>query len=144
MSEDIRWIQRFNNFQRAYTLLRQVIEDNKNILQLEPIVKEGIIKRFEYTYELAWKTLKDKMEHDGLTIDKISPKPLFKQAFQSKYINDIEIWLRMANDRNLTTHTYSFETFNKIIKSLQQDYFPLLTNFYDDLLVAVLNEQTDE
>lgn len=60
-NEDTRWKQRFLNFQRAFSLLREVIEQNEDICTLEAIVKEGIIQRFEYTFELAWKTLKDKM-----------------------------------------------------------------------------------
>ena len=88
MNEDIRWIQRFNNFDKAFSLLQEIIEKNEDITILEAIVKEGIIQRFEYTFELAWKTLKDKMIEDGLLIEKISPKFVFKLAFQSKYITE--------------------------------------------------------
>ena len=80
-NQDIRWVQRFENFHRAFALLREIVEESNNILELRPIVKEGIIQRFEYTFELAWKTLKDKMEHDGIVITKLSPKHVFKIAF---------------------------------------------------------------
>lgn len=76
---DIRWKQRFNNFQRAFLLLREAMEIEPDALsQLE---KEGIIQRFEYTFELAWKTLKDKMEFDGIVLDKISPRAVVREAF---------------------------------------------------------------
>ena len=120
MNQDIRWLQRFNNFKRAFALLREVIESTDDICALEAIVKEGIIQRFEYTFELAWKTLKDKMLADGLQIEKISPKYVFKTAFQSKYIDDIEIWMDMANDRNLMSHTYDFSKFDEILVKLKQ------------------------
>ncbi|MCK4907575.1 MAG: nucleotidyltransferase substrate binding protein [Spirochaetes bacterium] len=82
MDKDIRWVQRFNNFKRAFSLLREIIEENDDIIcKLELIVKEGIVQRFEYTFELAWKTLKDKMIEDGLSIDRISPKYVFKLPF---------------------------------------------------------------
>ncbi|NCA21862.1 MAG: nucleotidyltransferase, partial [Crocinitomicaceae bacterium] len=81
MEADIRWKQRFKNFSKAINLLREVRElDIKSLSQLE---KEGIIQRFEFTLELAWKTLKDKMEDDGLILDKISPKVVIKEAFQA-------------------------------------------------------------
>jgi nucleotidyltransferase substrate binding protein (TIGR01987 family) len=95
-NNDIRWKQRFANFQRAFLLLRQAIEsDIENLNQLK---KEGIIQRFEYTFELAWKVLKDKMENDGIMLDKISPKAIIKQAYQAKYIHEPESWLRMVGD----------------------------------------------
>jgi len=71
-SQDIRWQQRFDNFKRVFLLLREAMEsDRDNMSQLE---KESIIQRFEYTYELAWNMLKDRMEYDGISLDKISPK----------------------------------------------------------------------
>ena len=130
MDKDIRWVQRFNNFKRAFSLLREIIEDNDDICKLEPIVKEGIVQRFEYTFELAWKTLKDKMIEDGLSIERISPKYVFKLAFQSKYIDDVNLWLEMTNDRNLMSHTYDFSTFDVVLKKLQVEYFPLLEKLY--------------
>jgi nucleotidyltransferase substrate binding protein (TIGR01987 family) len=67
---DIRWKQRFSNFNRAFLLLREAMEnDMSSLSQLE---KEGIIQRFEYTFELAWKVLKDKMENEGILLTKVS------------------------------------------------------------------------
>ncbi|MBU0474521.1 MAG: nucleotidyltransferase substrate binding protein [Bacteroidetes bacterium] len=126
MDEDIRWIQRYNNFSKAFSLLKEIIESNEDITTLEAIVKEGIVQRFEYTFELAWKTLKDKMIEDGLLIDKISPKYVFKLAFQSKYIEDVDLWIAMTNDRNLMSHTYDFSTFDNVLVKLQKDYYPLI------------------
>ena len=80
MNKNIRWIQRFYNFKRAFLLLNKAFEKNlKDINQLE---KEGIIQRFEYTFELAWKTLKDKVENDGIILDKISPKAVIKKLMK--------------------------------------------------------------
>ena len=58
---DIRWKQRFNNFSKAYNLLKSVFEEKK-IEDLSLLEREGVVQRFEYTYELAWKTLKDYLE----------------------------------------------------------------------------------
>lgn len=62
---DIRWKQRFQNFKKAFLRLQEIVESKDNLSEFESIVQEGIIQRFEYTFELAWKTLKDRMEFDG-------------------------------------------------------------------------------
>lgn len=83
-------------------------------------------QRFIFAFELAWKTLNDKMVHDGLQAEKISPKYIFKLAYANKYISDIELWLAMIKDRNLLSHTYDFNNFNQFLTVLQKNHFPLL------------------
>ncbi|MBP9022004.1 MAG: nucleotidyltransferase substrate binding protein [Spirochaetes bacterium] len=134
MKEDVRWIQRFDNFNRAFLLLREIIDSSDDICSFESIVKEGIIQRFEYTFEFAWKTLKDKMIEDGLFIDKISPKYVFKAAFQSKYIDRIDDWLDMTNDRNLMSHTYDFLKLDPFLIRLKTIYYPCLDELYSYFL----------
>lgn len=125
MEKDIRWIQRLDNFQKAVNLLLEV--ESMDLGDLSQLEKEGIVQRFEYTLELGWKTLKDKMEFDGLILDRISPKVVVKEAFQSKYIDQIEVWLEMINDRNLLSHSYDLETFESVIPDIQSVYTPLLS-----------------
>lgn len=138
LNPDSRWQQRFQNYSRAFALLREAMEkDPASLSQLE---KEGIIQRFEYTFELAWKVLKDKMEADGLQLDQISPKAVIRSAYEAKYIDDGEGWLRMIGDRNLMSHTYNFQTFEKIILSIRQEYLSLFEQWYDCLLEEQLND----
>jgi nucleotidyltransferase substrate binding protein (TIGR01987 family) len=132
-NQDIRWLQRFANFKRAFLLLREAMEND--ISKLSQLEKEGIIQRFEYTFELAWNVLKDKMEHDGIVLDKISPKMVVKQAYAARYINDADTWLKMIGDRNLMSHTYDFVKFEAVIKSIASDYLPMLEDWYFELLV---------
>ena len=130
--QDKRWQQRFKNFQRAFLLLREALEKEPETLsQLE---KEGIIQRFEYTFELAWKVLKDKMEFDGLEINQISPKAVVRQAYAAKYLDDADTWLRMIGDRNLISHTYDFSKFEAVIITLRAEYLPMLDDWYLKLL----------
>ena len=136
---DIRWQQRLQNFSRAFKLLREIVEAHDDLTALEAIVKEGTIQRFEYTFELAWKTLKDKMEADGLELERISPRYVFKTAYQSKYIDDIDGWLKMAGDRNLMSHTYNFDTFDQVLITLKNEYFQLLS----DLHVSLIEQQLE-
>ncbi|WP_231872337.1 MULTISPECIES: nucleotidyltransferase substrate binding protein [unclassified Oleiphilus] len=134
---DIRWQQRFKNFQRAFLLLREAVESD--IASFSQLEKEGVIQRFEYTFELAWKVLKDKMEFDGIILDQISPKSVVRQAYQSKYINDAETWLRMIGDRNLMSHTYDFSKFEQVIDSIKISYLPMLDEWYTSLLEEIVS-----
>ncbi|MBK9151599.1 MAG: nucleotidyltransferase substrate binding protein [Saprospiraceae bacterium] len=125
MNQESRWKLRFANYQRALRLMQEIAElDLKKLSMLE---KEGVVQRFEFTLELAWKTLKDKMEYDGLILDSISPKRVLKEAFKNKYIDDIEMWLKMINDRNALSHVYDFEVFEEVLPDIQQKYIPLFT-----------------
>ncbi len=126
MEKDIRWKQRLDNFSKVVKLLEEI--QSPELKQLSQLEKEGIIQRFEYTLELGWKTLKDKMEFDGLVLDRISPKVVIKEAFQAKYIDQVDIWIEMINDRNLLIHSYDLETFEAIIPSIIKKYTPLLSD----------------
>ncbi|MCC5935524.1 MAG: nucleotidyltransferase substrate binding protein [Balneolales bacterium] len=131
MSKDIRWKQRFQNFTKAVNLLNQLAAAELDELSL--LEKEGFIQRFELTTELAWKTLKDKMEHDGFVLQQLSPKGIIRQAWQAKYLDDAEPWLRMINDRNLLTHTYDATLLVKTLPDVQQIYLPLFRQLRDNL-----------
>ncbi len=132
---DIRWQQRFANFQRAFSLLREAME--RDLSELSQLEKEGVIQRFEYTFELAWKVLKDKMENDGLILDQVSPKVVIKQAYAAKYIDRPETWLRMIGDRNLMSLTYDFIKFEAVIQSIAREYLPMLQDWYMGLLEEI-------
>lgn len=134
--QDIRWQQRFQNFQRAFGLLREAMD--QDISQLNQLEKEGVIQRFEFTFELAWKVLKDKMEHDGLVIDQISPRAVVRLAYQAKYIEDADVWLRMIGDRNLMSHTYDSAKFEMVLQAIASDYLPMLTDWQLGLLEDIV------
>lgn len=134
--QDVRWKQRFSNFSRAFTLLREACEsDIDAVSQLE---KEGVIQRFEYTFELAWKVLKDKMQDDGIQLDQISPKAIVRQAHVSGYISDGKAWLDMIGDRNLMSHIYDFSKFEVVVKTIQHRYLGVLEELYHQLIEAQL------
>ena len=130
--QDIRWKQRFENFHKAFLLLSEVIEQ-RDISQLTPLEKEGLVQRFIFTFELAWKTLKDKMTYDGILISKISPRYVFKLAYQKRYIDNIELWLKMIDDRNIMSHNYDEKNFNNLLKFLFQEYYPILKEFHNNI-----------
>lgn len=124
---DIRWKQRFENFEKAFILLRSSFEQEDEFSELE---KEGVIQRFEYTFELAWKTLKDYIEYNGITIEETTPRKVIKKAFESNVIKNGDLWIKMLVQRNLLSHTYDQETFDISIELIKNDYINLLEDFY--------------
>ena len=127
----VRWQERFVNFEKAF---RQLTDAVDRIDSLDDLAKEGLIQRFEYTLELAWKTLKDYLEAQEV-IAKF-PKDVIKQAFQTELISDGELWLEMLKNRNLLSHTYNetyfTESINKIIKSYYQEIKDLYNFFKNE------------
>lgn len=117
---EIRWKQRYENFQKVVEHIQEL--RNYDLAKLSELEKEGVIQRFEVTLELAWKTLKDKMEDDGIILDIISPKNVIRQAFQAKYITNIDSWLEMVGDRNLMSHTYDSEKFEEVVILILDEY----------------------
>ncbi|MBS4762572.1 nucleotidyltransferase substrate binding protein [Brachyspira aalborgi] len=127
--KEIRWKQRFQNFNRAYNLLNCALEEN-DIDDLSNLEQEGVIQRFEYTYELAWKTLKDYLEYNGVNITEITARSVFKEAYSSGIIKNSEIFIDMMLSRNLLSHTYDFNKFRDILIKVKKDYLPELSDLY--------------
>lgn len=125
--KEIRWKQRFENFDKSYKLLKKY--SNKPITtELE---RAGIIQFFEMTFELAWKVLKDYLESEGYTVK--SPRETVKQAFQIGLIDNGHVWIDALSNRNLTTHTYDDELANKMTNEILSAYIPELEKMYDKL-----------
>ena len=127
--ESLRWQQRFSNFEKAFLLLSGVFDD-KPLEQLSILEKEGVVQRFEYTFELGWKTLKDYLLSIGTALDAIAPKPVIKQAFAAGIINDGQGWIDMLESRNHMSHTYNHQRFEQEINTIATRYIPLLEATY--------------
>lgn len=117
-NKEIRWKQRFENLKKAFLQLTKAVEKLESLSDLE---KEGLVKRFEYTFELSWKTLKDYLESQE--VDAKFPRAVIKQAFHHEIIDDGDIWMEMLENRNLMAHTYNEEIFNQVVKNIASMYF---------------------
>jgi len=127
-NQDIRWKQRFQNFEKALGHLAEALE----IEQPDLLQKAGIIQFFEMSYELAWNTLKDYLEEQGF-IDVKSPRSAIKKAFEIGLIEDGHTWMDLLLDRNLTAHTYDEEKATEVEELIHEKYFPVLTELYETL-----------
>ena len=123
MNEDIRWQQRFSNYRKALAQLENAagLAAQRELSLLE---KQGLIQAFEYTHELAWKTIKDFLEHRGATEPIYGSKDATRQAFTVGLIGDGWTWMQMIRSRNLTSHTYDEKTVEEIADAILHDYLP--------------------
>ena len=122
---DIRWKQRFQNFEKAFLQLKEAIE-KENLNELE---KNGLIQRFEFTIDLAWKVMKDFLEDKGFSF-KPSPKDVLRQAQQAGYITYAQTLIDGITIRNDLSHDYSMEKFESAVTEVSNDIFPALEQLY--------------
>ncbi|MDA8139731.1 MAG: nucleotidyltransferase substrate binding protein [Desulfobacteraceae bacterium] len=122
--KDIRWKQRFQNFEKSFFLLERTLA----IKAPSEAEKGGLIQFYEMAFELAWKLMKDYLEEQGFTIN--SPRSAIKQAFQSALIEDGQQWLDALEGRNLMAHIYDESTAEKVVTAIRNTYFPILSQFY--------------
>ena len=91
------------------------------------IVRDAVIQRFEFTFELVWKALQLYLEHQGLECG--GPRATLKKAFTEGLIatpEEADVWLQMLDDRNLTSHAYDEALATRIYRHVAQDYVTLL------------------
>lgn len=136
MTSDIRWKQRFDNFDRAFVLLREVRD--RGVDSLSQLEKEGAIQRFEVTFELAWKTLKDYLEESGVLVNPVTPRNVIKEAFAAKLLpdaTDAQVWIDMMLHRNLLSHTYDIKVFETVLHAVAEHYFPAFDRLHEFFLL---------
>lgn len=136
--ETPRWKYRFDNYKRAFILLREAIEqiDEGGLSQLE---KEGLIQRFEYSMELAWKVMKDYLESENIVFDQITPRVVIRKAFEAKLVSDGQTWMDALDARNKMSHTYDFHKFEEVIEQIQQRYLGVM----DELHIFLLEKASE-
>ena len=127
---ELRWKQRFENFKKANKNLLETAEeiDKSN---LNKIYTMALIQAFEMSFELAWKTMKDYLENDGILTD--SPRTTIKEAFSSRLIEDGQLWINMMESRNKTSHTYKEEFASVVAQEILDNYISLLSKLEQTL-----------
>ncbi len=128
--QEARWRQRLRNFGTALAQLeRAVAKDSYTELELA-----GLVQTFEFTFELAWKTLKDRLQEGGVTA--IAPRDAIRKALESELISpeDTETLLFALDKRNLLSHTYREEIAREAEGLITLQFAPALRNVHDELL----------
>lgn len=120
-----RWHLRHDNFRRALALLQEAVAAQK-IGRLSDLEREGLIQRFEYTWELGWKSLRDFLFATGIEMTSAVPANVIRAAFQAGLIEDGEAWMEARTARNRMAHEYNRAAFEAIVVAIANRYLPLL------------------
>lgn len=120
-------LQKCENFCKAVTRLSEALDE----LALNPastVIRDGVIQRFEFTFELAWKSIREYLEDQGSDMSGIVfSKQVFKAAYAAEIIHDEQVWLDMLTSRNITSHVYDDEQAAKVVASIRERFLPPLT-----------------
>ena len=138
--QDIRWEQRFSNYNKALLKLEEAVilfkkkyfeggELNEDLVDNETeLLKEGLIQRFEYTHELAWNVMKDYAFYQG-NADVGGSRDATREAFTLNIIENAHVWMEMIKKRNITSHTYNEKVAEEIFDVIVSDFFPAFNEF---------------
>ncbi len=135
MEEKKRWLQRFSQYEKAMSQLRSAIQ-KKDLNDLEIA---GLIQYFEFSFELAWKSMKDFLYENGVT--SIYPREIIKESFNFGIIEDGDIWLDMLEKRNLISHTYDEKNAETAFFLITNQYFVELEKLYNYLNVKATSNK---
>ena len=124
---DIRWKQRYSNFQRALAQFSEAVELSKQ-RPLSRLEQQGLIKGFEFTQELAWNVMKDYFEYQGNTAITDS-RDAIREAFQRRLIEDGEAWMETIVSRNRSSHTYDENTAKQLVELITTRYLNIFNAF---------------
>lgn len=122
---DIRWLQRYSNFHKACQRLIEVTESGITVDDLSELEQEGLVQRFEYTFELSWKVMQDLLTYKGYEF-MTGPNGALKMAFEDGLITDHDGWRLMAKSRNTLSHVYDEDEATAIVGLIFTKYAPLL------------------
>jgi len=127
-SSNIRWEQRFSNYRRALALLEEPC--TRGALNLSRLEQDGFARVFEFTFELAWKTIKDFLQFSGIDVSQF-PRDIIKQAFSAEIIKDGQLWIEMLDHRNGFAHRYDEAMLESWLLVIDEKYLPAFLQLRD-------------
>jgi len=123
-----RFSEKLEDFGKALERLKEGIQEEETA-----IIIDGVIQRFEFTFELAWKTLKEYLEYQGFSEKTGSPREVIQTGFAKGIIKDGEAWIKMMLDRNNVAHSYDEEKSRGVYQNIKVEYIDLLEELKDEL-----------
>lgn len=130
MINELRWKQRFQNFNNAYKTMCRTL-DRLETGPDDEVVQMALVQTFEFTYELAWNTLKDYLEKEGYT-EVTTPKVTIMKAIQAQLVS--QEWISVIQKRNLASHTYNESILEETVHYIKEEFYPLVKNLHDKLM----------
>ena len=119
-------LQKCENFCRAVVRLSEALAEYA-VTPGSTVIRDGVIQRFEFTFELAWKSLREYMEDQGAAMDAVFSKQVFKAAYAAGLIHDEQVWLDMLASRNVTSHVYDDTQAAQVVSAIRDRYISPLT-----------------
>lgn len=123
-SKDIRWKQRFQNFEKAFLFFEEIVKQES----YSPLEVGGLVQAFEFTFELGWKTIKDYLYEQG--IETRFPREALKQGFETGMIKDGHTWIHMLEKRNEFSHTYNSDVAEQAVDVIKHRYYDAVLQVY--------------
>lgn len=124
------------NLKKAYQRLEEVCRLYDGV---DDIIRDSVIQRFEFTYELTHKTLQEFMKYEGITLENSFPRTIYKKAYVNGLLEDEKLWLQLLEDRNKTSHMYSESLANEIANNIQGRYVEAIGK-----LVEIIGKHIEE
>ena len=122
--------ERIENFNRAYEIFTDAVQAYKSDKSVV-LMQMALIQSFEICFELAWKILKDYLSVKAVEV--FTPKDTIKSAFNAQIIMNGQVWIDMANDRNLSSHEYNMEKVNLMLEKISNEYTDELADFNEKI-----------
>ncbi len=140
-NKDIRWIQRFHNYRKALARLNEAIalSEERGLSELE---QQGLIQGFEFTFDMAWKSLRDFIVERGFEGEREKPIRVIVDA-AARGIVDEKMWRKMYEARNKTSHSYDEEIADDIAENIVDEYQALFIQLETRLQLEKLNQEKD-
>lgn len=139
-NKDIRWIQRFHNYRKALARLGEAIALNEE-RPLSDLEQQGLIQGFEFTFDLAWKTLQDFLRENDRPNCNGGPNVIINQALTDGVIKGEEEWKELKKSRELTSHSYDEETADQIAENIIKVYHGLFIQLETRLQIEKIDQE---
>lgn len=127
VDSNIRWLERLDTYKKALARLTETVLLFKH-QPLSPLEKDGMVRRFEYTQELAWKLLKNYIEYQGEEQRLTGSRDVVRRAFAMGLIKDSDTWFDMLDSRNTTSHVYDEKVEVEVLDKIINLYYPILND----------------
>ena len=125
-------LQKIENYHHAMAQLEEAVAVYSRD-RGDSLYRDGLLQRFEFTVELAWKSLKEYLEDQGTVLSITSPRAVLKDAYAAGVIMDADVWDEIIRSRNVTSHVYDEQTAIEVADRVCNTYLPVLKkldNFY--------------
>lgn len=131
MTEDIRWKQRFSNFEKALLQLTEAVELSRE-RPLTKLEEQGLIQVFEHVHELSWTTMKDYLLYQG-PIEITGSRDAVREAFKRGMISEGHLWMEMIKGRHLSSHAYNESSAHQLAHDIVNTYFAAFQAFREKM-----------